>query len=59
MHDMFIHHLVLSDEVVPNNVEENGWALNRVKKFHIVVDGKSFAVIRTECPDLLPKVCVD
>ena len=49
---------MLSDEVVPKYVEEDGWSLNIIKKYHIVVDGKSFAVIRAECPDLLPKVCV-
>ena len=49
---------MLSDEVVPKYVEEDGWSQNIIKKYHIVVNGTSFAVIRAECPDLLPKVCV-
>ncbi|KAL5492024.1 hypothetical protein EMCRGX_G017412 [Ephydatia muelleri] len=49
---------LLSDEVVPKYVEEDGWSQNIIKKYHIVVNGTSFAVIRAECPDLLPKLLV-
>ena len=53
---LLLHTSAPSDGVASQYMEEGECTLNRVKKYHLVVDGKSFAVIRTQCLDLLPKV---